>query len=143
MALLIALLGIPLAGVAWFLFGRAFANHRYTRPMPAGRLFWKKVREDVIVGGSVLTPLAAARHQQGIPLQEVLASAEYKPDEIWERRSRTAIQQKVEIYYFLFFLCAITTVVAGALSVQALITLTAPLDSAITIWSEAHPAKKS
>jgi hypothetical protein len=143
MVLLIALLGIPLAGVAYLLFGSAFANHRYTRPMPAGWLFWKKVREDVIVGGTLLTPLAVARHQQGVPLQEMLASAEYKPDEIWERRSRTAIQQKIEIYYFLFFLCAISTVVAGALSVQALITCAAPLDSAITIWSEARPAKKS
>ena len=136
------LVGMPLAVKNFRHFGRVFANNRYTKPTPAGCLFWKKIREDVIVGGTVLTPHAALLFSQGVSMQNILARAEYKPDEVWVRSSRTEIQQKIEIYYFLFFLFAITTVVASTLSVQALIMHAAPLDAAITVWNKAHPTEK-
>lgn len=139
LALLIALIGIPLAGAAMFAYGNVLANHRYTRPVPRGWLFWKRVGEEVIVGGTILTPDAQAK-TGSITLQDMLASAEYKPDEIWERRSRTGIQQRIEFFYYLFFLCAVTTVSAGALATQALVTKEAPLVRAQTIWQQAHPA---
>lgn len=140
--LLASLLGIPVAWFSFFQFGKAFANHRYTRPVQSGWLIWKKIRDEIVVGGTQLTPAAERKHEQGEPLQKILASAEYKPDEVWERSSRTAIQLKIESFYYLFFLCAVVSIVAGALSMQALITRTAPLDAAAKIWDASHPTKQ-
>ncbi len=137
LALFVSLVGIPAAGIAMFSYGRVLANHRYTRPIPKGFLFWKRVGEEVIIGGTVLT--LDAQNKLPSPLQTQLAMAEYKADEIWERASRTTIQQRVELFYFLFFFLAVTTVSAGALAVQALITKEAPLTRAQIIWAGAHP----
>ncbi len=65
--------------------------------------------------------------------------AEYKPNVIWVQASRTAIQQKIELFYFVFSFCAVLTVSAGALALQALIADEAPLASAHALWSQAHP----
>lgn len=135
-SLVIALTGIPLAGVFMFAYGRLLTNHRYTRPVRKGFLFWRRVDEAVIVGGDVLTP--EARAQAHKPLQELLAMAEYNPDEIWVRTSRTMIQQRIELYYFLFFFCTVVTISAGALAIQALIAKEAPLASAQAIWAKGH-----
>lgn len=137
LALAIALIGMPAAGVAMFAYGRVLANHRYTKPIPKGFLLWKRVGEAIIVGGTILT--SAAKAKADIPTQELLAMAEYKPDEIWIRTSRTSIQQKIEFFYFVFFFCAVLTVSAGALALQALIANEAPLASAQALWSQAHP----
>jgi hypothetical protein len=130
-----ALIGVPLAAVCFSMYGRVFANHRYIKPSPA-RWYRPWLREDVLVGGSLLTQ--AAREKQlktKQPLQEMLASAEYKPDEIWERSSRTNIQQKVELWYYAFFLFAIIPIVAASLSLQALVSKESPIDSARKVWS--------
>ena len=137
LALLIALVGILAASTTMFAYGKVLANHRYTRPVPKGFLFWKRVGEEVVIGGTALTP--AAQNKLPLPLQTQLAMAEYKADEIWERASRTRIQQRVELFYFLFFFFAVTTVSTGALALQALITKEAPLAGAQIIWAEAHP----
>jgi hypothetical protein len=137
-----ALLGIPLAWVAYFYYGKAFANHRYVRPRLAG-WFRKKVQDEVIVGGTTLTPAAQQKAHQGETLQAMLASAEYKPDEIWVRGSRTAIQLRIETCYYLFFFFAIVSVVAGALSLQTLITRVSPLEAATRVWDASHPAPPS
>ena len=135
-ALLVAFAGVAAAGVAMFAYGKVLSNHRYTRPIPKGFLFWKRKGEEVVIGGTTLTPRAQA--MAGIPLQEMLAMAEYKADEIWERKPRTGIQQRIELFYYLFFFFAVTTVSAGALSVQALVAKEAPLTRAQIIWSKAH-----
>src|SRR5258708_3222066 len=49
-----ALVGVPLAAVCYSMYGRTFANHRYTKPSPP-RWYRPWLREDVLVGGSILT----------------------------------------------------------------------------------------
>jgi hypothetical protein len=135
--LIAALIGVPAAWFMHYKYGQTFANHRYVRPRLAG-WFRRKIRDEIIVGGTKLTAAAAQKVAQGESLQTILASAEYQPDEIWVRDSRTSIQQKIEFFYYSFFLFAVVSVVAGALSLQALITHVAPLHSAAKVWDAGH-----
>jgi len=94
------------------------------------------MKEDVVIGGSTLTEAANEKQNETKQtLQELLASAEYKPDVIWERTSRTSIQQQVELWYYAFFLFAIIPIIAASLSLQALVSDKSPLDSARKLWS--------
>lgn len=140
LAALIALGGLPLGYFCFSRYGRAFRNHRYTRPIPPGWMLWRTHREAVIVGGDVLTREAEAKlatHPQ--PLQGLLKSAEYEPDEIWVRESRIKIQQRVERWFYAFLLCAIISVAAASLALQAALSNTAPLESARRLWNTSQP----
>jgi hypothetical protein len=138
-----AMIGVPIALLCFSMYGQVFANHRYVKPSPP-KWYRPWIREDVLIGGSVLTAAAKKKQEEtGQPTQEMLASAEYKPDEIWERPSRTSIQKKVEIWYYAFFLFAIIPIVAASLALQALISKESPLDSARKVWSPPLPTEKN
>ncbi|MGD7186092.1 hypothetical protein, partial [Ralstonia pseudosolanacearum] len=89
---LIALIGVPVGMFCFAQYNIAFRNHRFTKPVPSGWMIWKRDREEIIVGGKVLTKNARDRiAQTGKSEQETLAEAAYNPDEIWER-SRDGVQ---------------------------------------------------
>ncbi|MCK4165569.1 hypothetical protein HFK89_24835 [Ralstonia pseudosolanacearum] len=135
---LIALIGVPVGMFCFAQYNIAFRNHRFTKPVPSGWMIWKRDREEIIVGGKVLTKNARDRiAQTGKSEQETLAEAAYNPDEIWERSSRTSLQLRIEIWFYAFLLSSVIPVVVASLALQAVISNTAPVDAASKLWG--HP----
>jgi hypothetical protein len=105
--------------------------------MPRARRFlwlqWN--RDEVVIGGTALTPGAEARKAQtNAAEQKLLAEAEYNPDEIWLRPARVAVQLRIERWYYGFMFCAVLTVVLAALCAQTLLSDEAPLITAKRVW---------
>jgi hypothetical protein len=66
----------------------------------------------VVIGGTTLMPDAIARQDQAHQSEQtLLAEAEYKPDEIWTRPSRVAVQAGIEQWYYGFMLCLLLAIV--------------------------------
>jgi|SRR6266404_862316 len=81
---------IPLVLAVWSYqrYGSLLGLHGFTKPRPRKFLWWTWIREDTVIGGTVLQPDAQALKKKGHQNeQELLAGAEYKPDEIWPRKA--------------------------------------------------------
>lgn len=138
-ALACSLVALALGYLCYEKYGGQLTEYGYTRPRPWSLLgLFKRIRDDTVIGGRELTSQAAARKRQtGKSEQELLAEAEYKPDEIWTRRSRAAEQKKLERWYYGFMLCALLTVALAALAGQTILSGEAPLAQAKRVWSKA------
>jgi len=142
-ALLVSLAVLVAAFVCYQKYGSQVTLYRYTKPSQHGFMWFKWVREDVIIGGSELTTEAEVRKQKtSHTVQRLLAEAEYDPDEIWTRQSRVVAQTWVERWYYGFMLCALLTIVLATLAGQTILSGEAPLVSAQKIWVKAtEPGK--
>lgn len=143
-ALLAALVALVFGFVCYQKYGGELNLHRYTKPRPRGFLWFQWIREDIVIGGSQLTPGAVARQKQtGVADQQVLLKeAEYMPDEVWTRQSRVAAQLRIERWYYGFMLCAVLTVVLAALAGQTILSGEAPLTSAQRVWAKATAPRR-
>jgi len=125
-----AVIALVLGVYCYQAFGALMGLHRYVKPMP-GKLFKRRIREEIICGGDQLTPAATLRQSQtGRMPQELLADAGYNPDEIWLRPGRVAVQTRIERWYYSFMLCTLLTVVLAALVLETDLTGRAPLTDA-------------
>jgi hypothetical protein len=142
-ALVAALVALVVAFICYQKYGEQLSLYRYTMPRARRFLWFQWNRDEVVIGGSELTPAAASRKAlTHATEQKLLAEAEYKPDEIWTRAGRVAAQLRIERWYYSFMLCALLTVVLGALAGQTLLSGEAPLTTAQRVWVEATaPAK--
>jgi hypothetical protein len=130
---------VPMVGAVWCYqnYGGVLNTNRYIKPRARRFLWFQWVREEPLIGGSELKPEAAARKARtGRTEQEILADAEYDPDEIWNRESRALVQKKIERWYYGFMLCALLTVVLAALAAQTLLSGEAPLAAAQRVWTK-------
>jgi len=142
-ALVVALLPLILAVWCYQNFGGLLDEHRFVKPRARRFLWWRWIREEYIIGGTVLRPDAAARKARtGENEAQMLKAAEYDPDEIWERPDRILIRKKIERYYYGFMLCTLLTVVLAALALQTVLSGEDPLVSAQHVWTKIA-AKKS
>jgi hypothetical protein len=116
---------------------RPQAPPRATKPRPSRFLWIQRVREEIVIGGGQLQPEAKERKRKtGAKEQQLLAEAEYKPDEIWTRPSRVQAQLKIERWYYGFMLCALLTVVIAAFATQTLLSGESPLATAQRAWNQ-------
>jgi hypothetical protein len=137
-ALLVSLVPLVPAFICYQNYGGRLNLHRYTKPRARRFLWFQWNRDEVIIGGTELTPDAAARKARTHATEQtLLAEAEYKPDEIWMRPGRISAQTWIERWYYGFLLCTLLTVVLAALAGQTLLSGEAPLVSAQRVWAKA------
>jgi MFS family permease len=80
-ALLVSLVALVAAFICYQNYGGLLNLHPYTKPRARRFLWFEWNTDEVIIGGTELTPDAAARKAQTrAPEQRLLAEAEYKPD---------------------------------------------------------------
>ena len=80
-ALLVSLVALVLAFICYQeCDGQLKLHRKYTQPIPRKFLWRDRIGEGVIIGGTELTPNAAARVQAGATEQTILAEAEYDPE---------------------------------------------------------------
>jgi len=134
--LLVSLVALVLAFICYRQYAGQLNRHRYTKPRPR-RFPWRRIGEEVIIGGTELTPEATARKAQTHATEQtLLAEAEYKPEVIWTPDSRVSVQKSIEFWYYSFMLCALLTVVLAALTGQTLLSGEAPFASAQRVWAK-------
>jgi hypothetical protein len=71
---------------------------RYVRLISTGR---NHHATEYIIGGSVLTAIAAKARKQGMSIQDILASCGYEPDHVWPRDSRADNERTVSRAYLM------------------------------------------
>jgi len=136
-ALVVALLPLILAVWCYQSFGGLLDAHRYVKPRARRFLWWQWIREEHIIGGTVLKPDAVAYKERTHETEaQMLKAAAYDPDEIWERPDRIRIRKKIERYYYGFMLCTLLTVVLAALALQTVLSGEEPVTSAQRVWAK-------
>lgn len=142
-ALSVSVVALVLAFVCYQKYGGQLNLYRYTKPVPRGCLWFKGVREEIVVGGDQLRPEAEARKKAtGRSNQELLADAAYEPNDVWERPGRVAAQLRIERWYYGFMLCTVLTVVLAALGGQAFLSGESPRSTAQRVWHKAFPPSR-
>jgi hypothetical protein len=136
-ALIAALVPMVIAVVCYQKYGGLLRLHRHTKPKDRHFLWFQWNKDEYLLGGTELQPRIAKRKAEtGFDDQRLLAETEYKPDEVWTKESRLAVQTNIERWYYGFMLCALLTVVIAALSTQTILSGEAPRASAERIWAK-------
>lgn len=136
-ALILSLLTLPCAFVCYQMLGKRLNQHRFNKPRARRFLWFKWNRDEVVIGGTSLTPRAAERKRRtGANEQKLLAEAEYNADEIWERPGRARSQACIERWYYGFMLFSLLSVVLASLAGQALLSAEAPASIAKRVWAK-------
>lgn len=137
-ALFAALVALVFAFICYQKYGEQLNLYRYTKPHARSFLWFQWNRDEVVIGGGDrhLTSAARARRAQtNATVQHLLKEAEHDADRIWTRQARVAAQLRIERWYYGFMLCAVLTIVMGALAGQTLLSGEAPLTNAKRVWA--------